>query len=117
MARTRCRRAPSPAPRTLQPPPNTANVAVVSEGKARYHRFCGTCHGDSAVSGGVLPDLRYSPALNNEKLWNQIVHDGALQTQGMVSFASVLSQSEIDAVRAYVMSRANQDAAKEKRPE
>jgi alcohol dehydrogenase (cytochrome c)/quinohemoprotein ethanol dehydrogenase len=66
------------------------------------------------VSGGVLPDLRYSSALNNEKLWNQIVHDGALQTAGMVSFAAVLTQPEIDAIRAYVTYRANQDAAKEK---
>jgi quinohemoprotein ethanol dehydrogenase len=102
------------APRTLQPPPATANIAVVAEGKARYHRFCGTCHGDSAISGGVLPDLRYSAALGNPQLWNQIVHDGALKSQGMVPFASVLSQSEIDAVRAYVVARANQDAAKEK---
>ncbi len=98
----------------LQPPPNTANVAVVAEGKARYHRFCGTCHGDSAVSGGVLPDLRYSAALGNPQLWNQIVHDGALKSQGMVPFASVLSQTEIDAVRAYVTARANEDAAKKR---
>jgi quinohemoprotein ethanol dehydrogenase len=101
-------------PRNLVPPPNTANVAVVTEGKARYHRFCGTCHGDSAVSGGVLPDLRYSPALSNEKLWNQIVAEGVLQTQGMVSFSPVLSQPEIDAIRAYVTHRANEDAAQEK---
>jgi alcohol dehydrogenase (cytochrome c)/quinohemoprotein ethanol dehydrogenase len=107
--------APAPeVPRVLQPPPSTANVAVVAEGKARYHRFCGTCHGDSAVSGGVLPDLRYSSALGNPALWNQIVHDGALKSQGMVSFATVLSQPEIDAVRAYVTFRANQDAAKMK---
>jgi alcohol dehydrogenase (cytochrome c)/quinohemoprotein ethanol dehydrogenase len=112
-------KASLPAPvaepaRLLQPPPNTANFAIVAEGKARYHRFCGTCHGDSAVSGGVLPDLRYSAALGNPQLWNQIVHDGALKSQGMVPFASVLTQSEIDAVRAYVTARANQDAAKEK---
>jgi alcohol dehydrogenase (cytochrome c)/quinohemoprotein ethanol dehydrogenase len=101
--------APPPhAARTLQPPPSKANMAVVGEGKARYHRFCGTCHGDSAVSGGVLPDLRYSSALSNEATWNQIVHDGILESQGMVSFASVLSQSEIDAIRAYVIYRANQ---------
>jgi alcohol dehydrogenase (cytochrome c)/quinohemoprotein ethanol dehydrogenase len=107
--------APAPeAPRVLQPPPNTANVAIVEEGKARYHRFCGTCHGDSAVSGGVLPDLRYSAALGNPQLFNQIVHDGALKSQGMVSFSTVLSQSEMDAIRAYVIARANEDAAKEK---
>jgi alcohol dehydrogenase (cytochrome c)/quinohemoprotein ethanol dehydrogenase len=107
--------AATPAPpRRLVPPPNKANIAVITEGKARYHRFCGTCHGDSAVSGGVLPDLRYSPTLASEEQWNQVVKDGALQTQGMVSFASVLSQPEIDAIRAYVTYRANQDAEKEK---
>jgi quinohemoprotein ethanol dehydrogenase len=106
--------AKPPAPRKLVPPPSKANIAVVTEGKARYHRFCGTCHGDSAISGGVLPDLRYSPSLDSEQQWNQIVKDGALQTQGMVSFASVLSQPEIDAIRAYVTYRANQDAEKEK---
>ncbi|HVY82492.1 MAG TPA: PQQ-dependent dehydrogenase, methanol/ethanol family [Steroidobacteraceae bacterium] len=103
-----------PAPRKLVPPPNTAKASVVAAGKAKYHRFCGTCHGDSAVSGGVLPDLRYSSALNNEKLWRQIVHDGALQTQGMVSFASVLSEADMDAIRAYLIARANEDAAKER---
>ena len=106
--------AAPPAPRILQPPPNKASTAVVALGKAKYHRFCGTCHGDSAVSGGVLPDLRYSPTLSNPGTWNQIVHDGALQTQGMVSFGSVLSQREIAAIHAYVVYRANQDAAREK---
>jgi len=61
-----------------------------------------------------VPDLRYSSALEDVKLWNKIVHDGALKSQGMVPFASVLSPSEIDAIRAYVTARANQDAAKEK---
>jgi hypothetical protein len=58
--------------------------------------------------------LRYSPALDNEKLWNQIVHDGALQTQGMVSFAPVLSREDIASVRAYVIARANEDEKRRK---
>jgi alcohol dehydrogenase (cytochrome c)/quinohemoprotein ethanol dehydrogenase len=96
----------------LQPPPASGNLAQVTEGKARYHHFCGTCHGDSAVSGGVLPDLRYSAALGNPEAWNQVVRDGALQANGMVAFSSELSQAEIDAVRAYVIARAREDAAK-----
>jgi len=36
-----------------------ASAAVVAQGKLHYHTHCGMCHGDSAVSGGVLPDLRY----------------------------------------------------------
>jgi len=108
--------APQVAPaRELQPPPSTASAAVIAKGKSTFHRFCGTCHGDSAVSGGVLPDLRYSAALADEATWNQIVREGVLKMNGMVSFAPVLSQSETDAVRAYVIHRANEDAAAQKR--
>jgi hypothetical protein len=67
------------------------------------------------VSGGVLPDLRYSAALADEATWNQIVREGVLKMNGMVSFAPVLSQSETDAVRAYVIHRANEDAAAQRR--
>lgn len=104
--------APAPV-RFLRPPPSTAAAAVIEEGKSKFHRFCSTCHGDSAVSGGVLPDLRYSAALGDDAAWNQIVREGALKMNGMVSFAPVLSQAETDAVRAYIIARANQDAARE----
>jgi len=31
----------------------------------RYQGYCSLCHGDVAVIGGVLPDLRYSGTLDN----------------------------------------------------
>jgi len=91
----------------LNPPPSTASPATIAKGKARYQRFCSGCHGDVAVSGGVLPDLRYSSALSNDQ-WFDIVLAGMLQEGGMVSFKTEISHRDADAIRAYVISRANE---------
>ncbi|HUI58757.1 MAG TPA: PQQ-dependent dehydrogenase, methanol/ethanol family, partial [Steroidobacteraceae bacterium] len=104
----------APGERKLEPPAMKAGAAVVAQGKKRYHTYCSTCHGDSAFSGGVLPDLRYSPAAANADLWRGIVHDGALQANGMVSFASQMSAQDIETIRAYVNYRAGQQLAQDR---
>jgi alcohol dehydrogenase (cytochrome c)/quinohemoprotein ethanol dehydrogenase len=102
----------APPARVLQPPPDTASAEVVTAGKEYFHHTCGVCHGDSATSGGVLPDLRYSSALGDPQLWNSVVRGGSLESRGMVSFAPELNQEQTDAIRAYVIHRAQEDAAK-----
>ena len=74
----------------------------VARGKALFYHNCVMCHGDSAVGGRVLPDLRYSPALTNDAAWRQIVIDGALTSQGMVSFKKWLTPEDATSIRAYV---------------
>jgi quinohemoprotein ethanol dehydrogenase len=107
--------APPPArPRILNPPRNSASREVVAQGKQLYNHTCGVCHGDSATSGGVLPDLRYSTTLGDPMLWNSVVRDGSLESRGMVSFSTELTSSQTDAIRAYVIQRANEDLAKQK---
>ena len=91
----------------MNPPPATASAAIVKKGEQLYQNYCGNCHGDVAVSGGVLPDLRYSSALVGEQ-WFNIVLDGLLRQQGMVSFSSELSHQDAETIRAYVIFRANQ---------
>jgi alcohol dehydrogenase (cytochrome c)/quinohemoprotein ethanol dehydrogenase len=41
--------------------------------------------------------------------WQKIVHDGALKANGMVGWSNVMSASEIDAIRHYVIKRAHED--------
>jgi quinohemoprotein ethanol dehydrogenase len=94
----------------LKPPRSTANSMTVQKGEGLYQRYCSNCHGDVAVSGGVLPDLRYSSALADD-LWFDIVLRGTLQPFGMVSFSKELSRDDATAVRAYVIYRANQSLA------
>jgi quinohemoprotein ethanol dehydrogenase len=94
----------------LKPPPNTASAATVKKGEGLYQRYCMPCHGDVAVSGGVLPDLRYSTALGDDQ-WFDIVLKGLLKQAGMVSFAKELSRDDAAAIRAYVIFRANESRA------
>jgi alcohol dehydrogenase (cytochrome c)/quinohemoprotein ethanol dehydrogenase len=94
-------------PPQLKPPKSTASAATIHKGEALFQPYCSTCHGDVAVSGGVLPDLRYSGTLDNDQ-WFEIVLKGLLKQAGMVSFEKELSHDDAAAIRAYVIFRANQ---------
>jgi alcohol dehydrogenase (cytochrome c)/quinohemoprotein ethanol dehydrogenase len=89
--------------------PNRANAATVHKGEQLFQRYCAACHGDVAVSGGVLPDLRYSSTLDTDE-WFSDVLGGMLQSEGMVPFAKELSRGDAADVRAYVIFRRNQSA-------
>ena len=81
--------------------------AQVADGLVHYARNCTVCHGPMAISSGVLPDLRWSSYTANAESWKGTVIDGNLQSIGMVSFADVLSEDEVEAIRAYVVQQAN----------
>jgi alcohol dehydrogenase (cytochrome c)/quinohemoprotein ethanol dehydrogenase len=102
--------APAIAPLAFDPPEAVAAEESVGRGKFLYHRHCVTCHGDAAVSAGMLPDLRASPAIDGD-LWNSIVVDGALTDRGMVSFAAELKPADVEAIRAYIIARAHESIA------
>jgi len=89
--------------------PNPANPATIRKGERLFQSYCAGCHGDVAVSGGVLPDLRRSSALSDDA-WFEIVLGGDLQSEGMVSFAKEVSRDDANAIRSYVISRRNHDA-------
>lgn len=95
---------PKPA---LAPLRLTASKATIEKGEDLYQRFCSLCHGDVAFSGGVLPDLRYSNTLTSDQ-WFQVVLSGILKPTGMVSFSSELSRQDAEAIRAYVIFRADE---------
>ncbi len=78
---------------------------VVAKGAVLYGNTCSVCHGGGVLSSGVLPDLRRSPALADKKMWQAIVHDGALKDNGMVGFGKWMSPDDIEAVRGYVAGR------------
>jgi quinohemoprotein ethanol dehydrogenase len=83
------------------------NEAQLAEGLVQYARNCTVCHGPFAVGAGVLPDLRWSSYASSPEAWKGVVADGNLQSIGMVSFADVLSEDEIESIRAYVVQQAH----------
>ncbi|MBM9400054.1 PQQ-dependent dehydrogenase, methanol/ethanol family [Gluconacetobacter azotocaptans] len=80
-------------------------------GYVSYQHFCMACHGDNAIAGGVLPDLRWSGALGSPDGFYSIAGMGALKNFGMVGFSSVLKPQEIEDIRQFLISRARHDAA------
>jgi quinohemoprotein ethanol dehydrogenase len=98
---------PTPAPPLAQPPPRVKDASQVAAGKHEFLRTCSVCHGDAAVGSGVVPDLRYSTAIQSADAWRIIVVDGTLKDHGMVSFTPVLEPADAEAIRAYVIARAN----------
>ena len=94
----------------MTPPPHEATDATIAMGAPLFETYCGSCHGAGVIGVGLLPDLRRTPYLHDANAWTQVVLGGALEPNGMASFASVLNQEQAQAIRAYVILRANQDA-------
>src|SRR5581483_883526 len=99
---------PPPAPPVLKPPPSTASAQTIEAGHQQFLSHCAMCHEPPAANRAVFPDLRYSPALNSQEAFDAIVLEGALQTAGMASFKGRLTEEDVQAVRAYMIERANQ---------
>ena len=79
----------------------SASPETIEHGRMLYNTYCSVCHGGNAVSGGLVPDLRYrvealAPA------WQAIVIDGALVEAGMPGWAPYLSPDEANEILAYV---------------
>jgi quinohemoprotein ethanol dehydrogenase len=87
------------------PPAIRANAAVLAHGAALYTQYCMACHGAGVVSGGVLPDLRRSAALQDRTQWAQTVHGGRA-ANGMPDFTQWVPDADAEAIRAYVASEA-----------
>jgi alcohol dehydrogenase (cytochrome c)/quinohemoprotein ethanol dehydrogenase len=97
----------------LDPPPVTGKPEQIAEGARSYGNSCSGCHGDAAVAGGLVPDLRHSAAINSQQLWQQIVHDGIFRDRGMVAWSANMTPAQIENIRLYVIKRANEDKALE----
>lgn len=95
----------------LDPPAFRGKPDQVAVGGDRYARYCSVCHGDAAVAGGLVPDLRRSGAVGSPDAFNAVVLEGALKHNGMVSFSSALNGGDVEAIRQYVIKRANEDKA------
>jgi quinohemoprotein ethanol dehydrogenase len=86
---------------TPEPPVIRANANTVARGANGYAQFCAVCHGVGAISGGVLPDLRRAASLQGAGVWRDTLH-GARVANGMPDFTPWVSDSDAEAIRAYV---------------
>ena len=97
---------PQQAPRDVpEPPALTAGEDQIAAGRHLYQLNCSNCHGPTAISGGVLPDLRYLTA--EKHLQFKGILSGARVNRGMPSFAKVLSSEEMEHVHQFLIKRAH----------
>ncbi|HIE49615.1 MAG TPA: PQQ-dependent dehydrogenase, methanol/ethanol family [Gammaproteobacteria bacterium] len=92
------------------PEQKLANVTVkqIQNGESNYNDYCAVCHGFVAKSAGGIPDLR-KMSTGTHDTFDQIVLEGLLSSNGMASFADVLSEEEIQNIHHYVKARAHED--------
>jgi alcohol dehydrogenase (cytochrome c)/quinohemoprotein ethanol dehydrogenase len=95
-------------PRPLDPPASTATPQVVKAGEEHYGKYCSQCHGDGGQTrGATFPNLTRTPMLHTQEGFDAVVLQGVLAQRGMASFADSLQPEDAQAVRAYLIKRAN----------
>ena len=97
---------PAPVRRTRSSVPVAAELDPerVEAGMRVFHTWCAVCHGPAAIGGGTIPDLRTAEPGVYDAL-PAIVLDGALRGKGMPGFGEWLDASDVDVLRAYLLSR------------
>ncbi len=74
---------------------------VVEQGRVLFNAYCAVCHGGNAISGGIVPDVRYRLG-EIDTAWQSIVFDGALSGAGMPAWSDYMTREEVDQIKAYV---------------
>lgn len=101
---------PLPTPQSRPPAPALpsidANIEDIQHGGQLYTRYCMVCHGAAAVAGAAIPDLRYSPYIQDKELFSLPLLEGILQKRGMPSFADTLDRSNAEDIRSYIIKSA-----------
>jgi quinohemoprotein ethanol dehydrogenase len=93
----------------INPPPAPTDAASIARGEPLFDQYCSACHGEHAVGGGVVSDLRASNFLGMDYFYN-IVLDGALKGAGMAAFSKALNRDNVTDIRNFIIYRANQDS-------
>jgi quinohemoprotein ethanol dehydrogenase len=99
---------PVPRPPRLEPakfpkpPAQTASKATIRRGEVLFVQECSRCH---VFGTSVTPDLRTIP-LAEEAFLDQVVLEGSLAQSGMEKFSDLLSEADVQSIRAYLIEQA-----------
>ena len=89
--------------------PELGTDAQRASGAALYGKFCSQCHGDNGQTrGATFPNLTRTPLLPTQEGFDNVVLKGVLAEKGMASFADSLKTEDTQALRAYLVARANE---------
>jgi quinohemoprotein ethanol dehydrogenase len=81
-----------------------ASPEKIETGAVLFAQWCSVCHGLGVAGGGATADLRYSSAATFDK-YPDIILEGKYQGMGMPSLKRWLTGDDVDAIRAYILTR------------
>ena len=84
-----------------EPPMQTADAATIAKGAPLFGGFCSPCHSQSP--GGDAPDLRHMSAATHKE-FDEIILKGARRERGMPQWDDMLSEDDVNAIHAYIIS-------------
>jgi quinohemoprotein ethanol dehydrogenase len=84
-----------------EPPTQPGTAADIAAGGALFAHDCGGCHANAERA--PVPDLRRSGMIRSGQAFQAVVRGGALQTRGMPSWDDLLSEHDVDQIRAYLV--------------
>ena len=99
----------------IAPPARFGDARIIEQGRMAYLNTCATCHGGNVRTAGIIPDLRRSGTISDRDAFYAVVGEGILADRGMISFSENYTREEIEAIRAYIVSRANTDKERRQR--
>ncbi len=89
-----------------EPPAQAGTARDIAAGEQLFAANCSSCHNNAPR--GPVPDLRSSAMIAAAANFKSVVRDGALQPRGMPRWDDLLSEAEVEQIRAYVISVARQ---------
>jgi quinohemoprotein ethanol dehydrogenase len=82
-----------------EPPPNIASKVIIAKGEIKFMEQCSRCH---TFGPNITPDLRKIGKGMHDN-FKKIVLGGLMAPLGMASFSDVLTESDVQAIQAYVI--------------
>ncbi|MDG1818480.1 MAG: PQQ-dependent dehydrogenase, methanol/ethanol family [Porticoccaceae bacterium] len=77
------------------------NPEIIKKGEVLYGQNCAACHGISAKSNHIIPDLRYMSEQTHSD-FSGIVLGGAYAHKGMIGYFETLSLDDSEAIHAFL---------------
>ena len=77
----------------------------VNIGAGLFNKYCAVCHVAGNGSGGVAPNLAYSPHIGSPT-FDKILFEGLLLPNGMPSYEGRISEEESHAIQTFIMATA-----------
>src|SRR5580698_3947392 len=109
---------PTPIPPALPavvpipvPPDQPGSAADIAAGAGLFARNCSGCHANAERA--PVPDLRRSGMIRTAEGFQAVVRGGALQMRGMPSWDDLLSESQVEQIRAHLVAIAREAYAKQ----